>query len=244
MDIATHQPPFPHPLDGSTLRATYREVIAVIRESWLLEALALLLAADLAFALVEMAVVISDYGFPGAYRLSLQTEGFGLAEMYGYAHELLIFGILTDAALRLRNAVVWFWAAFFLYVFIDDAFQVHENAGGVLAHQFGLQSTGGLRPQDLGELAFYAFAGVVIIGSLVAVERRTGPGLDSLTLLMLPLLSAYGFFAVVADVALSLRFETSIEDGGELLCLSLILVSTAAWWWKRDRYEEPDPLAP
>jgi hypothetical protein len=225
-----------HPLDGSSLRATYAAVTRAVRESWLLEALALLLAADLAFILVEMAVLITDYGFPGAYRLSLQTEGLGLAEMYGYAHELLVFGILTDAALRLRNAVVWAWAALFLYVFVDDAFQVHEHAGRWLAGLLGLEASGGLRAQDLGELAFYVIVGVIALSALVTVERHTGGGIDSLTLLLVPIMAAYAFFAVGMDVLPGGDYSWA-EDGGELACLSFALVATAAWWWQRDRYE-------
>lgn len=237
MDTMTHQPALFHPLDGSSLRVTFSEVTRAVRASWLLEALALLLAADLAFALVEIAVIITDYGFPGAYRLSLQTDGLGLAEIYGYSHELLVFGILTDAALRLRSAVAWFWSAVILYIFIDDAIQIHEHIGGRLARSLGFSDAGSLRAQDLGELALYVVVGVVAVTALVTVERHTGDGVDSLTLLLVPLVGLFAFFAVGVDMLLSTRFSSSVEDGGELLALSLILIAAAGWWWHRDRYE-------
>ena len=230
-----------HPLDRGDLgvRDVHASVWSVVRSSNLMRVLLLLLALDIAFAIIEVAVIATDYGFKGAYRLSLQTEKLGIPELVGYGYELGVYVLLFAAARRWRSAAAWFWSGLFFYLFLDDALQLHEHIGGWLADVIGLPAIAGLRSQDLGEAVFYVIVGTVALLGLIAAERRmTGPGVSSLTKLMLPITILYGFFAVVVDLALQFRFETSIEDGGEMVCLTLALVAAAAWVWHSHRYED------
>ena len=205
------------------LRIALRRPLVVI--------LALMVAADVAFALLEALVQATDYGFPGAYRLSLQTEG-GLPELYGYAKGLAITLFLFGAWRRWRLHSAAVWAAAYLYLTLDDAFKIHERLGGVVARGLGEGfGPAGLRTQDFGELMVYLTFGATLLGALVLVERRRGGATTTmLTRLMLPLIALLAYFAVAIDIAFhDLPMDVMIEDGGELVALSITAAACFIW---------------
>ena len=216
-----------HPAEDprTTTGAGFRAVARILLRRPLATTLLVLFGLDLLFMVVEGLVRATDYGFPGAFRLSLQTEG-GLPEFYGYAKSGLIAALLLGAARRWRQAPPAVWGFVFLYLAFDDALQIHERLGAGIAAALG--GIGPLDNQDVGEMAVYAAVAACSLGALLLAERaRSAAGPSLLTRLLLPLTVLLAFFGVGADLALSgLPGESIFEDGGELVALTLIIATT------------------
>lgn len=197
-----------------------------------------LLAIDLAFALLQIAVVATDYGFRGAYRLSLETE-LGVAQVYGFAQIGTAAFLLVVAWRRFGSPQAALWAGVLVYVALDDAWTIHERLGAALVEWLDLGSILGLRSQDFGELLAYSIIGAVALAALVLSERRSMvPAPSVLTTLMIPVVGLLVFFAVVVDIAGNLFMPDligiAIEDGGELIAMTIILVATWVWTDRAD----------
>ena len=221
-----------HPADDAypSLGTTVAAVTRMVLRSPLTRLAAVLLLIDFAFIAIQIAAEASDYAFRGSFSLGLEKE-HGAAEIYGYAQSFGVAVLLLLAWRRWRNPVACFWAGLYLFVLLDDALLIHERAGSAIA-DFGVVSIASLRAQDVGELTFYALLGSLALTALLAVERRhpPGPRPSTLTRLMLPVTGLLFTFAVVIDAAAStLPFEAALEDGGELIVLSLALLVSVAW---------------
>lgn len=186
-----------------------------------------LVAADVACIVIQVAVDATDYGFPGAFRLSLETEA-GLAQAYGYLQMGAAAALLFAAWRRSRGPSVAFWAAAFGYLALDDAFTIHERAGRFLVDALSLSEVGPFRAQDVGEALVYL---VVVAGGAAlfafAEWRDPHPRFTVLTRMMFPLAVTFAFFAVALD--LPGMVPIAVEDGGELLAVTAVLVVAAAW---------------
>ena len=224
--------PTRHPAErpGTGLGAAARAVARVASRRPLVAALAALLALDAVFAIIEALVQATDYGFPGAYRLSLQTEG-GLAEIYGYVKSAAVAGLVLTAWRRWRHGPAAVWAGLYLYLMFDDALRLHERFGARIASVLDISIGDSLRPQDVGELIVYLVVGLIALGALAVAEHRyPAPRTTVLTRLMLAVTAFLAFFAVGADMALQgLPMEVVFEDGGELVALSLALATAFVW---------------
>lgn len=190
--------------------------------------LALLLAGDL----VLMALHVANHaGLWAKHPMLAITVDASYAEAYQYLKQFWAFLLLAVLARRARQPVYLLWALLFLYMLADDALRLHEEAGLGIARHFALPAAFGLRSVDLGELAFLgATAGVIALG-LIALYPRSGPDARAASRSFLALLGVIAFFAVVVDMLHSLLRNTGllgsfvgmIEDGGEMLAVSLAL---------------------
>lgn len=230
-----------HPVERA--RPPYRELLAacwrIARRTPVSVVAGTLLAIDLAFALIQVAVIATDYGFNGAFRLSLETE-FGIASIFGFTMLGTSAFLLLTAWRRFASAPAALWAAVLVYLAMDDAWTIHESLGSFFANRYGLEGILGLRAQDVGELMAYAMIGVITLAALVITERRAADPLPStITRLMLALVGLLVFFAVVVDLVGGFLMPDligiSVEDGGELVAMTFILVG--AWIWT-DRADE------
>lgn len=220
--------PHRHPAEDapSGMGAGFRAVARILlRRPWARVLLAML-ALDVIFIIIEGLVQATDYGFPGAFRLSLQTEG-GVPELYGYAKSGVVAAMLLAAARRWRLAPAAAWGAIYLYLTFDDALRIHERLGARIAETVG-GGLGGRPPQDAGEMTVYAVVGVISLTALLWAERRhPSPAPSRLTRLLLPLTALMALFGVAADMALSaIPGEAALEDGGELVILTFIAATT------------------
>jgi hypothetical protein len=189
-----------------------------------------MLALDAAFALIEALVQATDYGFPGAYRMSLQTEG-GLPEIFGYVKSGAVAVLLFTAWRRWHHGPAAVWAGIYLYLMFDDAFRLHERVGGRLASSLDLSLGDSLRPQDVGELGVYLAIGIVALAALAVAEHRyQAPAVTVLSRLMMTATALLALFGVVADMALQASaIAVVLEDGGELVALSLAVTIALVW---------------
>jgi len=196
-----------------------------------------LLTIDLAFLAIQIGVDATDYGFNGAYRLSLETE-MGVAQFYGWVKAGAAAFLLYKAWRRFRSPTAGLWAGALTYLGADDALRFHEQLGTFLADEFGIGEVGPLRGQDVGELIAYALILVAAVAALLIAERRDqGRFPTMLTSVMVPVVGVFLFFAVVVDTVggvLPHVLQIAVEDGGELISLTAIFLVSLIWSHQAD----------
>ena len=225
-------------------------------------ALDLRLAADrlLLLCLVTDLFLIGPHGVYVSSGLiddpnySIAAErGFG--ETFGYVKEGWIVLILAGLAFVRDRATYGAWAFLFGILMVDDVYGVRERIGIGIGQVLGLSPTLGLRPQDFGEVVVAALLGLALVPIVIAFRRSRGR-VRAFSRSMLVLLAALVVFVVAVDVVHGLmplhsRSEAvfgTIEDGGEMLVLSLMLrVALATWFQSAEgtaREGEHHPVEP
>lgn len=223
-----------HPVEQlrPSLKSLFLAIWRLIGRRPLIVIAAALIAIDLGFIAIQIAVDATDYGFNGAYRLSLETE-MGVAQFYGWVKAGAAAFLMYQAWRRFYNPTAGLWAAALAYLGIDDALQFHEKLGTVFAERFEIGEVGPLRGQDVGELMAYGLIMAIAVTALLVAERRDRGSFPSmLTLIMVPVLGVFLFFAVVVDTVGSVLphvLQIAVEDGGELLALSGIFLISVVW---------------
>jgi hypothetical protein len=174
------------------------------------------------------------------------TGDYGLSELFSYVKLLATVFLLVRVARQDHRPALLAWAAVFGYLLLDDLVRFHERTGegvvSLLHDDPDRYLVGGMRTQDLGEIAILVAVGLPLLTILAvnyvrgsAASRRTDRTFAVLLIVMT------GFAVVVdlvADVftANAVRFVlTLIEDGGELVMLSLI----ASYAFSLAGYDEP-----
>lgn len=232
-----------HPVER--LRPAWRSLAAALWRLFRRHPVALmgvaLLTIDLAFIVIQVGVDATDYGFNGAYRLALETEA-GVAQFYGWAKAGAAAFLLFGAWRRFSSPTAGLWAGALTYLGIDDALRIHEKLGTFFAETFGIGEVGPLRGQDVGELIAYGLILVAAVTALVVAEwRDRGPTPSVLTLIMVPAVGIFLFFAVVVDTVggvLPEVLQIAVEDGGELVALTGLLLVSLIWSNQADELAE------
>jgi len=189
--------------------------------------LILLLAGDLIFVILHLLHKFSTLLPSSLFSL---TRDLGYAEYYQYVKEFCIILLLLALAVRLRKLLYVSYAGLFVYFLLDDFFQIHETAGKTLANFVLLQSNFGLRAQDFGELAVYAFMGLIFAILIGLAHYLSDAHTRKFSRQLFILILLLAVFGVVFDM---LEISTNhpvinplfnlIDDGGELLVMSLII---------------------
>ena len=192
----------------------------------------------LALALVDVAFVIAsvveqsrhgiDFLHPSPWLL--EADG-GFSEIWGYAIQAaLVISLLALAGITRRP--IWAgWAALFLAALADDEMRLHENKGAWLAEKLRFpEGVLGLRANDLGEMFVWGLLAAAPLAVLAFFFCRSDRWTRRATIGMALLVAAYVFFGGVVDqvhvLFLGGPLENAvgtIEDGGELIVLSLCL---------------------
>ncbi|MBA3685371.1 MAG: hypothetical protein H0W72_09035 [Planctomycetes bacterium] len=202
-----------------------------------------MLLLDAGFVAMHLTLRFADSGsllgsLVSSTLWSLETEG-GFAERYGYAKSALITGVLLLTAMRARVAMPAVLAGVFALILADDAFQIHERTGYLLQWYLQVDTTS---VQQLGELMAWAVLGVVVLGALGIGMWRSQGEWRRLAVIYVALIAALCFFAIVVDGLHSslkqVRAMGLIEDGGELVVLSVIAAVTAAILGRTRRVEQ------
>jgi hypothetical protein len=163
----------------------------------------------------------------------LFTRDGSYPEIFGYVQAVSVSCMLACVWLRTREFVFLVWAIVFAVVFLDDSLQIHERCGVMFAGLFGLPAFPGLRSRDTGELLTWTLLGAALIGPLVVGFLRCSPAHRRANAIIGALFAALLFFAVVVDMlqiaaANVLPWHVQgiqfIEDGGEMLAISLLCV--------------------
>ena len=156
-------------------------------------------------------------------HLLFSKVDFSLMEIWGYLKELLIIAVALKVTMRRPDLFSLAYAILFVFVLLDDSLQLHEKLGEWLAHSVGLGSLGFLAaPLLLNGVPF-----LLMLAGYALLLPRDRPRRRPVALMFCVL----AFLAVALDhmldaIALN-RMQTVsalLEDGGELICLTLILV--------------------
>lgn len=194
----------------------------------------LLLGID--FALIAASTVRNHISFLGGEDLLSVSKDGGYAEYFQYAKLAAIIVLLYLAAKAKRSALIGGWGIIFFILLADDALQIHERGGSMLADWLSIPAMYHLRSVDYGELMVFALWGLTAIAILTVtsridqspIARQVSKGL----LLLLLGLAFFGGFFDMLHIAVANNWELSgtghrlfdaIEDGGEMVVVSLML---------------------
>ena len=201
--------------------------------------LRLLISIDLLLICIHVLVLRSDReGFLDSIWC-LEQDG-GVGEIFQYAKELwvvLIFILLTVKQFHLNYLT---WAVLFAYLLVDDAFQLHETVGTLVASASTTETIAGLRAEDADELIVYAVFGILAIPLITITLSRCNGEMRTICLRFIFIMALVFCTAVIADVLHARIIDVSIalglpsvldnllyyglgvvEDGGEPLVVSL-----------------------
>lgn len=191
--------------------------------------LVLLIAADLAFIFLH--VIYTETSLLRGRPFSLEADN-GLPEAYQYVKQFWVALCMVALFRRTRAVVYSGWALVFAFLLMDDAFQFHESVGKWLGVRFAFPAVLGLRPDDLGELLFAATVGGVTILLIGFGFWRGDSHARSVSRDMALLLVALAVLGVGFDIVHVIayfearplaRFLLILEDGGEMLVVSLMV---------------------
>ena len=167
-----------------------------------------------------------------------------LPEIYQGFKQLGIVGLLIVMGWHSRELRYGSWVLLFVYLFCDDLFRIHESQGDGIADWMdsrGIVPWLGLRSQDYGELIFLAIVFTILLGLIAAcywlgkplrqqIQRRRKQAFRQSTGDLMRFLLLLSLFGVGIDFLHSLlafnqitdRLLSFIEDGGEMLVVSLM----------------------
>ena len=162
--------------------------------------------------------------------LALASDN-SIGELVQYCKWFLITVLFVLLIIKRSSISYLSWALVFLYLLLDDSMQIHETVGGYLMQGYDFATPGGLRLQDIGELAVSAIAGSTLLLISIWAYKKGDDFFKITTQNMLYLFLALVFFGVVFDVIAVMVYSGNItafffdvfEDGGEMIVASLML---------------------
>lgn len=201
---------------------------AALTSSTVLLLLAALVCADVALIVLHLAKPY--FAFLRPHHFSLEADR-GLAEYFQYLKQAAVIVAMLVCWLRTKSPTFFVWSLFFALMLYDDSHSLHERVGAELAAAWALPGLFGLRPQDLGELVFALAVGVGTLGVLAVVSARDRGASLVPSINVVLLLAALAVCGVLVDAVHVVAYFSGsrlswllavVEDGGELLVMSLI----------------------
>ena len=168
------------------------------------------------------------------------TEDGGYAEIFCYLKSIVITFSLLICYFRERAPVFLALSFAFVVIMLDDSLQIHERFGIRLMAALALEPLAGLRARDLGELMVWLALGIVVVTPLAISFLRSDELGRNIALIFLGLLAVLIFCAIgvgMLHVALGGLFRGAdhlwalLEDGGEMVMLSVIAAAAVAVAW-------------
>ena len=153
------------------------------------------------------------------------NHDWSLMERWGYAQELAFTTLLGIMAWRRRSLLFAALCYFALFILLDDSMRIHEQFGDLLVGCCGV-------PEAISELLANIIDGVIPVLLVILGWLRAGRDQRSAGGAVLLAIAILLFFAVGLDTVHDIMTATIqdygkimalIEDGGELLSLTLIL---------------------
>jgi len=186
--------------------------------------LILLLLTDLVFILLH---VLYNMHLTKDEWFSIKKDR-GYAEVYQYIKEYWIVLLLFMMGIKRTHIIYFAWSTLYMYLLLDDSLQIHEKLGRYLVNYFELQPRFNLRAQDFGELSVSILFGLLLfsfIGGAYLFSDRTAKQISKHLFILIMFLA---FFGVILDtVHKAIPWGNlpwgSIEDGGEMLIMSIIV---------------------
>lgn len=207
------------------------------RKKYFVYMLTLLVAADLAFialGIVYECGFINLTNFCNALNLDSYfsiTRDRGYAEVFQYLKEywlIILFFFLTIN----QNLKIYFgWFFLFIYLLLDDALELHENLGLMIANRLNYTALFNLRPEDYGELTIFGIVGILFFLWLSISYRWANSRERKIFRNLIKILLGLVVFAVFVDIVHVLLdryvFWKStlgiVEDGGEHIVMSVMV---------------------
>lgn len=187
--------------------------------------LALLLLTDAGLIIAHLIHTFTPFLDPAGYSIEQER---GYAEIFQYIKFFWTILLLGMLAFTKREWNFGVWMLFFVYLLGDDASQFHERGGEVITAAMQYQPMWGLRAQDFGELSM----SLIVLGVFSIIGIKAYLGANANTRLAVKgyaaLLATLAFFGVVVDMLHVIAGGDAfpllgvLEDGGEMLTLSLI----------------------
>ena len=175
---------------------------------------------------------------------SIERDG-SFGEMYQYLKYLGIGLALAHLFRRTRLPVLVGWIGVFAFLLLDDSMRIHERFGLGMVAWIHLPDFGGLRGRDIGELIFAALVIAVLAPVLALGFTRGSPSSRGLSADLTFCLAALAACAIGGDTIHRMLTGTVIntaagmmEDGGEMMALSLTCYYVAQWIPYRARTED------
>jgi hypothetical protein len=187
--------------------------------------LVLLLSIDCAFLLLH---VLNGWSASPNALLSVGTDR-GYAERFQYIKECSIALMLLAVAWRTRGVIYVAWALLFAYLLFDDALRLHERAGQRLVTYWDIVPVLGLDARNLGEHAVSLTVGSAFVATMTFCYFRSSNDARAVSRNLILLLAMLVLFGILVDMVpyaiktLAPRAAMMIEDGGEMVAMSLIV---------------------
>ena len=205
---------------------------SVSRFRWAIVILAALFAFDFAFmglhVLFKLSTRADIPSISGFTDLNLDIEReYGYGEWYQHVKELAIVVLFVGLFLLRRQSVELAWVAVSAYLLVDDTLMVHERLGRWSEATFQFPEV--WYAPHIGEVVPAALFGLLLYGLVCVTYFRSDAASRQLSHRLIILVTALGFLGVIVDqVTAPTRgylggFCVLIEDGGEMLVLSLML---------------------
>ena len=193
--------------------------------------LKILLILDLLFIIGHIASALLWYFEMGEFSNFLVTQDGGYPEIFQYLKYLAIVLLVAMYIAEIKKFDYLPWLVLFFFLFVDDAFLLHERSGRFFAETFGLKPVLGLRAADLGELAYAALMGIITLGLLLWFYLKGSKVVKNTFLDIFILFSILLFFAIGVDMIhqvfeenyIAYALIALIEDGGEMIALSFLV---------------------
>jgi hypothetical protein len=183
------------------------------------------------------------------FRIDAQ---FGLGSLLMFGKLGLVILLLSEIKYLRRDRAFDFWKYLFLYVLLDDIFEISAQAGGWMSTLFSFEEFMGLTPADYGKFAFAIGGGLIVSGFLGYLLRHSSRAFVSASFAIFVLLSAFAFFAVFFDIVHAffdqdpkLEFPLGmLEEGGEMIVVSfLVAYIFYLYGMSRTAARQPSPRA-
>jgi len=230
----------------------WRHYRLLLRQNrFLNDLLIVILSVDVVFvALYALFGVLKAAGLaPEVESMQLNSDS-GLASVWNYGKFMALIAALFLIWLRERGASLLIMIGLFLFMLLDDYYELHDQIARGLGEHISVTALDSLHPQNRGELFVYA-AILAIAGPLLwlALTKARAPALAFIGALAGGLIMI-GVFGVAVDVlhgALDAvlgdfpdlikkvfnRLMTIIEDGGEMIAISFCVWLCLIRLWER-----------
>ena len=222
---------------------------SVGRKTGFYKILAFFVMVDLAFiGLFVARDFLLDTPYGGFLRSEMWTieEDRGYPEIYQYIKILLTVVLFCLIYFRRQNIAYLTWLPILLFVLFDDALQLHETFGTFLLTNFELPTVLGVSGVLYAEALLWLAVGLPLVG-VVAYGYLRNPSTRTLSRRMASIFLGLALFAGVLD-GLHTFVERSgytsgyargvtatIEDGGEMLVLSVMVTYVLLYYLKARR---------
>lgn len=199
--------------------SAHRWCVAVVAS-----AVTILLGCFVTYAAVEKYHIESSF-FYGRVEFSFIDGGY--PEVFGYLLELASCVTFSLFAWCYRKKHWYMWAIILFVVFLDDAFKLHETVGHLVSVELNIAPAA-------GDLIGFAATGLLSAVFWIAGLRMIPDQQELCAYLVFTVyFSVLMFFGVAVDAAhellgatISQTIFTLIEDGGELMMVALISLSS------------------